>query len=186
MEMTRRRQKQPSSRVLFVLGGASSGKSDAALRLAVKGISPTAARAFVATGQALDREMAERIVRHRSSRPASWVTAEVPLDLTGWIERHGGKHRVIVVDCVTMWLSNQFGRGREDAGIVRDMQRVLGAARRTKARIVLVANELGMGIVPGDAGTRRFRELAGTINQLIAQEADETHLVVSGLSLQLK
>ncbi|WP_197685437.1 bifunctional adenosylcobinamide kinase/adenosylcobinamide-phosphate guanylyltransferase [Nitrospira japonica] len=174
------------SQLIFVLGGASSGKSEAALRLATKGVRPTVSRAFVATGQALDKEMAERIARHRSSRPASWVTAEVPLDLTGWIERHGREHRVIVVDCLTMWLSNQFGQGRVDAGIVQDMQGVLGAARRTRARIVLVANELGMGIVPGDAVSRRFREVAGTINQLIADESDETHLVVSGLSVRLK
>ncbi|BFU97127.1 MAG: Bifunctional adenosylcobalamin biosynthesis protein CobU [Nitrospira sp.] len=178
--------KRQSSRLLFVLGGASSGKSDAALRLAVKGIGQTASRAFVATGQALDKEMTDRIARHRSSRPATWITAEVPLNLTGWIRRYGRAHRVIVVDCVTMWLSNQCGRGRRDARIVQDMQSVLDAARRTGARIVLVANELGMGIVPGDAVSRRFRELAGAINQLIANEADETHLVVSGLSIRLK
>jgi len=184
--MTRVQAKKASSRLLFVLGGASSGKSEAALRLAVKGVGQTASRAFVATGQALDQEMAKRIARHRSARPASWTTAEVPVDLTGWIKRHGGEHRVIVVDCVTMWLSNQFGQGRRDAGIIQDMQGVLGAARRTRARIVLVANELGMGIVPGDAVSRRFREVAGTINQLIADESDETHLVVSGLSVRLK
>lgn len=184
--MTRAQTEKRSSRLLFVLGGASSGKSETALRLALRGIGRTGPRAFVATGQALDEEMAERIARHRSSRPASWVTAEVPLDLTGWIERHGREHRVIVVDCVTMWLSNQFGRGRRDARIVQDMQDFLGAARRTGARIVLVANELGMGIVPGDAVSRRFRELAGGINQLIANESDETHLVVSGLSVRLK
>ncbi|MDF0644068.1 MAG: bifunctional adenosylcobinamide kinase/adenosylcobinamide-phosphate guanylyltransferase [Nitrospira sp.] len=184
--MSRRQVKRRSSRVLFILGGASSGKSDAALRLAVKGISPTASRAFVATGQALDEEMTERIARHRSSRPATWITAEVPLDLTGWVKQHGREHRVIVVDCVTMWLSNQCGRGRRDARIVQDVQNLLDAARQTGARIVLVANELGMGIVPGDAVSRRFRELAGAINQLIANEADETYLVVSGLSVRLK
>lgn len=108
------------------------------------------------------------------------------MDLTGWMEQHGRKYRVIVVDCLTMWLSNHFERGSKEAQIVDDMQAFIQAVKRMGARVVLVANELGLGLVPGDPTSRRFRELAGAINRLVAEGADEAHLVVSGLSLRLK
>jgi adenosylcobinamide kinase / adenosylcobinamide-phosphate guanylyltransferase len=174
------------SHLLFVLGGASSGKSDVAIRLALKGLGKTSPRAFVATGEGLDEEMATKIAQHRQSRSSAWVTAEVPVDLTGWIEKHGQAYRVIVVDCLTMWLSNHRGLGSHDRQVLQDVRLLLQAIRRLAARVVLVANELGMGLVPVDAASRRFRELAGAVNRLVAQEADESYLVVSGLSVQLK
>ncbi|HEU4685694.1 MAG TPA: bifunctional adenosylcobinamide kinase/adenosylcobinamide-phosphate guanylyltransferase [Nitrospira sp.] len=174
------------SRVILVLGGASSGKSDVALRLALKGVSPSASRAFVATGEGLDEEMAAKIARHRLSRSSAWQTAEVPEDLTGWFEQCGARYSVIVVDCITMWLSNVCGRGRGEKAVLRDMAKLIRSARRIAARIVLVTNELGMGLVPTDAPSRRFRELAGLVNRLIAERADEAYLVVSGLPVRLK
>lgn len=174
------------SQLLLVLGGASSGKSDVALELAMKGNRKTSPRAFVATGEARDQEMADKIGRHRQSRPSAWVTAEVPLDLTGWIEKHGREYRVIVVDCLTMWLSNHCERGSNDGQVMNDMRTFLEAARRLAARVVLVANELGMGLVPLSARSRRFRDLAGAVNRLVAQEVDEVYLIVSGLSVRIK
>lgn len=174
------------SQLLFVLGGASSGKSDVALKLALKGMGKTACCAFVATGEGLDEEMVAKIARHRLSRSSAWTTAEVPIDLTGWIEKHGQEYRVIVVDCLTMWLSNHCKRGSKELHIIRDMRMFLQAVKRTRAQVVLVGNELGMGVVPVDATSRRFRELAGAINRLVAGEADEAYLVVSGLSVRLK
>jgi adenosylcobinamide kinase/adenosylcobinamide-phosphate guanylyltransferase len=174
------------SHLVFVLGGASSGKSDVALRFALKGIGKGASRVFVATGEGLDEEMATKIARHRQVRSLAWVTAEVPMDLTGWIEKHGQEYRVILVDCLSMWLSNHCGSGSTDRQVLQDMRMFLQAIKRLAARVVLVANELGMGLVPVDATSRRFRELAGAVNRLVAQEADESYLVVSGLSIRLK
>lgn len=181
--MTARRRR---SHLVLVLGGASSGKSDMALQLAEKGIGPTARRAFVATAVGLDEEMAMKIARHRQSRSSAWVTAEVPVDLTAWFNEEGRHYRVILVDCLTLWLSNHCELGRKERDILEDVRVWLRAIRRSAARVVLVSNELGMGLVPVDARSRRFRELAGDVNRLVAQEADDAYLVVSGMCLSLK
>jgi adenosylcobinamide kinase/adenosylcobinamide-phosphate guanylyltransferase len=174
------------SRLVFVVGGASSGKSDVALRLATEGLGQTAPRAFVATGEGLDEEMARKIARHRQSRSSAWVTKEVPIELSAWFNEEGRNYRVILVDCLTMWLSNHGQRGTKDAEIIAQTKTLLETVRRSGARVVLVSNELGMGLVPIDAGSRRFRELAGEVNRLVAEAADDAYFVVSGISLLLK
>jgi len=174
------------SHLVFILGGASSGKSDVALQIASKGIGKRAPRAFVATGEGLDEEMAMKIARHRQSRSPAWVTVEVPFDLAGWFQDQGPTYRAIVVDCLTMWLSNQCGRGRKEQEILQEARTLLTAIRRVKARVVLVSNELGMGLVPVDAVSRRFRELAGAVNRHVAQEADAAYFVMSGIAVRLK
>ncbi len=174
------------SRLIFIVGGASSGKSEVALRLAAKGVAKAAPRAFVATGQGLDEEMATKIARHRQSRASAWVTAEVPLELIAWINEEGRKYGVILVDCLTMWLSNHCERGTKDGQILEDVSTLLRGIRRIAGRVVLVSNELGLGLVPADARSRRFRELAGEVNRLVAQEADDAYFVVSGMPLPLK
>ena len=174
------------SHMVFIVGGASSGKSEVALQLAAKGIGRTTPRAFVATGEGLDEEMAMKIAKHRQSRSSAWVTAEVPLELTAWINKQGRNFRVILVDCLTMWVSNQCGRGTKEREILEETKTLLRAIRRTGARVVLVSNELGMGLVPADAASRGFRELAGEVNRLVAQEADDAYFVVSGMTIPLK
>ena len=174
------------SHLMFLVGGASSGKSEVALQLAAEGVVKTAPRAFVATGEGLDEEMTMKIARHRQSRSSAWVTVEVPLELTAWFNRESGKYRVILVDCLTMWLSNHWERRAKEAEIIEQTKTFLGAARRTDARVVLVSNELGMGLVPIDARSRRFRELAGDVNRLVAAAADDAYFVVSGIPLSLK
>ena len=174
------------SRLLFIVGGASSGKSEVALRLAAEGMSKTARRAFVATGEGLDEEMVMKIARHRQARSSAWETAEVPLDVTAWFEKEGKKYRVILLDCITMWLSNHCERGAKDEDVIDETNTLLGAIRRTDARVVLVSNELGMGLVPGNPQSRRFRELAGKINRLVAEAADEAYFVVSGMLVPLR
>jgi len=134
----------------------------------------------------LDEEMAMKIARHRQSRSSAWVTAEVPVDLTAWFNEEGRHYRVILVDCLTLWLSNHCELGRKERDILEDVRVWLRAIRRSAARVVLVSNELGMGLVPVDARSRRFRELAGDVNRLVAQEADDAYLVVSGMCLSLK
>jgi adenosylcobinamide kinase/adenosylcobinamide-phosphate guanylyltransferase len=174
------------SHLLLILGGSSSGKSDVALQVASKGTGNNAPRVFVATAEGLDEEMAMKIARHQHARSPAWVTAEVPLDLTTWFREQGRKYSTIVVDCLTMWLSNHCERGSKDKEILEEVRTILRTIRRTHARVVVVSNELGMGLVPVDAVSRRFRELAGAVNRLVSQEADEAYLVVSGLPLRLK
>jgi adenosylcobinamide kinase/adenosylcobinamide-phosphate guanylyltransferase len=168
--------------LILVLGGAASGKSEAALNLA-GGRLP---RAFVATGQGQDQEMVERIRRHRASRPADWATAEVPVDLAGWFRDRAASYRTIVVDCLTLWLSNVKEKGVSDAVIPERVGDLLTAIRQTSARIVLVSNELGLGLVPTNRSARRFRDLAGKVHQQIATAADETYLIVAGQALRVK
>jgi adenosylcobinamide kinase/adenosylcobinamide-phosphate guanylyltransferase len=174
------------SHLVFIVGGASSGKSEAALRLAAKGIDKTAPRVFVATGEGLDEEMTMKIARHRQSRSSQWVTAEVPLDLSTWFKEHSRNYRVMLVDCLTMWLSNHIERGTKEREILEETRSLLRLIRRIGGRVVLVSNELGMGLVPAGAASRRFRVLTGEVNRLVAQEADDTYFVVSGLLIPLR
>jgi adenosylcobinamide kinase/adenosylcobinamide-phosphate guanylyltransferase len=177
-----RRKQSRRGRLIFVIGGASSGKSTVALTLA----GTADARAFVATGQALDQEMAERIQRHQASRDADWETAEVPVHLAEWFRAKGGGYRVIVLDCLTLWLMNLQEAGVPNEEVARRVTVLLEAIEETCARVVIVSNELGWGLVPDDAGARRFRDLAGQINQQTAKAADEVYLVVSGLPVAIK
>src|SRR6185295_19651021 len=170
------------SKVMLVLGGAASGKSQAALGLAGQ----RGPRAFVATGQALDGEMKVRIERHQATRSSDWETAEVPVEIEKWVTGNCKNYQSIVIDCLTLWLSNMKGRRLGDLAIADATADLLLAIRRTKARVVVVSNELGLGLVPATKAVRAFRDLAGRVNQQVAAEADEVYLVVSGLPLRLK
>ena len=171
-----------AGRIVFVLGGAASGKSEVALRLA----GSKAPRAFVATGQGLDAEMSARIARHQATRAADWETAEVPLELAAWFARDGVRYRTVVLDCVTLWLSNLYGAGVTESMIETRVAALLAAMRQSKATIVIVSNELGLGLVPAEPAVRAFRDVAGRVNQWLAAGADEAHLVVSGIPVRLK
>jgi adenosylcobinamide kinase / adenosylcobinamide-phosphate guanylyltransferase len=170
------------SRVTLVIGGGASGKSAKALELAGR----SNPRMFVATGQPLDEEMAGRIRRHQAERGAGWETAEIPMELTAWFEEHRGRYRVIVLDCMTLWLSNLLGSGVSDSDIPDRVNDLLQAIHRTRSHVIIVTNELGMGVVPFDSETRRFRDLAGHVNQQVARAADRVYFVVSGCSIQMK
>lgn len=170
------------SKLILVLGGAASGKSQVALDLAGE----AGPRAFVATGQALDREMQVRIERHQATRASDWKTAEVPADLADWFSDNCNSYQTIVLDCLTLWLSNLKGRKLNDVAVSQATDDLLKAIRLTKARVVIVSNELGLGLVPATKNVRAFRDLAGRVNQQVAAEADEVYLTVSGLPLRLK
>lgn len=174
--------RKAGGKLILVLGGTASGKSQAALDAAGR----ARPKAFVATGQALDREMAERIARHRTTRSADWTTVEVPVELAAWFRRHGNGYRTIVLDCLTLWLSNLRGKRVRDTDVSGRVADLLDAIRSTTARVVVVNNELGLGLVPAGKSARSFRDLVGRVNQQIAAEADEVYLVISGLSLCLK
>lgn len=172
--------------LIFVLGGASSGKTEAALSLAGATGSRRERRVYVATAEALDPEMDEKIRRHQLARQANWATAEVPVDLVGWFEKDDVGFGAIVVDCLTLWLSNLLSRGVTEQAILSRTNEFLRAARGTCARVVVVSNELGLGLVPAEPVGRAFRDLAGRVHQLVAREADDVYFVVSGFSIKIK
>ncbi len=171
----------------LILGGARSGKSRLAQRLAM----PAARVIYMATSRVNDdTEMAARIARHRSSRPASWRTIEEPLALADALDRAAKDADTIVVDCLTIWLSNLFWEHRdgstqhiEDAARA-ELERIAITAR--DCDVILVSNELGSGTVPEPAITRAFRDAQGLVNQWAAEFADEVILTVAGLPLYLK
>lgn len=175
-------------RSLLVLGGARSGKSHyAEARLeALPGAAP-GRLAYIATAQALDGEMAERIARHRERRGPRWRTIEAPLALPEAIAEAAGEDGAgadaILVDCLTLWLTNLLLAGREPKAEGEALARALMAC---PVPIALIANEVGLGIVPEHALARRFRDEAGLLNQRLAGVVEEVVFVAAGLPLVLK
>ena len=163
--------------MMLVLGGARSGKSSFALREAE---SCSAALVMIATAQALDTEMSDRISRHRQERGSQWRTIEAPLDLVEVISREEASS-VLVIDCLTLWLSNLMHAGRDPVQACEELIPVL-----KKRNAILIANEVGLGIVPDNALARAFRDEAGRMNQRIAAAADTVVFVAAGLPLYLK
>lgn len=166
-------------KTIFVLGGARSGKSRHAMAVAEE---MSADPVLIATAVAVDEEMEQRIAHHRRERGPCWTTVEEPLDLAGAIAKQASGETV-VVDCLTMWLSNLMHEGRECAG---NVDKLLEAIRETPADLVLVSNEVGLGIVPDTPLGRRFRDEQGRLNQSIAKTADQVILLTAGLPLLLK
>lgn len=166
-----------TERLILITGGARSGKSTKALALAA----PYAKKLFVATAQALDDEMKTRIERHRAERSDDWITIEAPLDLAAAMREH--VDAVAVVDCLTLWLSNAM---EANLDIDRALTEFLDAAAQRSNPVIVVTNEVGLGIVPAFESGRRFRDLAGLANQRVAAAADAVWLMVSGLELRLK
>jgi len=165
----------------LILGGARSGKSRLALQRAQATGQPVS---FIATAQAHDAEMADRIARHQAERPAHWTTIEAPLDLAGAIR--AAPSGMVVVDCLTLWLTNWLCHPEPDdfASARAALLAVLQA--RDADEIILVSNETGLGIIPLGELTRRFVDEAGWLNQDLARLADEVVFVAAGLPLTLK
>jgi len=165
----------------LVLGGARSGKSGYALRRARESGLPVL---FIVTAQARDAEMAERIAKHRAERPGEWQVIEAPLDLPDAIARADASPACIVVDCLTLWLSNLMCEPTRNAAAAAD--ELIEAASRVRNSIHLVSNEVGWGIVPDNALARAFRDEAGRLHQRLAEVCERVTLVVAGLPLSLK
>jgi adenosylcobinamide kinase / adenosylcobinamide-phosphate guanylyltransferase len=162
----------------LVIGGARSGKSRHAEQLAQDGRQPVI---YIATGEARDAEMRERIVHHRLRRPAGWRTVEEPLALAAALAREAAPHTCLLADCLTLWLSNVMLAKRED-----EIDKLLETLPALPGRVILVSNEVGWGIVPENELARRFRDEQGRLNQRIAALADNVTLVTAGLPLVLK
>jgi len=169
--------------VTLILGGVRSGKSRYAQQLAAGGRRV----AFLATAQALDGEMRERIARHRAERPPGWSTVEVPLDLEDAVIECGKSFDLLLVDCLTLWTSNLLGaEGGNPQRILARAERLCDALQRTAAGVVLVSNEVGGGIVPDSETARLYRDLLGGINQGVAAVADFVLLMVAGYPITVK
>ena len=170
-------------RLAFVLGGARSGKSRYALDLAGNFPPP---RLYMATAEAGDEEMAARIAQHRRERGEGWETVEAHLDLAGALSQAQGRYEVILVDCLTLWLSNWLIRGGDPAELQKVCMELAAAVEQAATPAILVSNEVGWGIVPENPLAREFRDRAGWLHQLIAAAADLVVLLVAGLPLTLK
>lgn len=172
------------SKVILVTGGARSGKSRFAEGLA---LSHPPMRGYLATAEPGDAEMVERIARHQGRRGGEWSTLEEPLLVEEAVRANDGRFGVILLDCVTLWMSNLLFRC--EGGSAEALSRVesfAGAFKSLKTPLVIVTNEVGMGIVPEHPLARAFRDLAGEANELIAAAADEVYVCFSGLPLKLK
>ncbi len=170
-------------KITFILGGARSGKSRYAQKLAQgKGIKI----AFIATGQPLDREMKKRILIHKNNRPPHWKNFEEPLNPVPLLKNIGEKFDVILIDCLTLMVSNFMLRGIKEAAIKNNINKMAGILKKTKANSIIVSNEVGLGIVPENKLAREFRDIAGRVNQIVAEKADEVFFIVSGIPWRIK
>jgi len=167
----------------LLLGGARSGKSTLAVRRAAAGAAPVV---FVATGEARDEEMAERIARHRAARPATWQTVEAPLGLADAL-RLAPETSTVIVDCLSLWVSNLLEKGLDDDEVLSAARSAAALAAARPGLTLAVSNEVGMGIVPMHHPLgRRYRDLLGRVNTEWAEAADEAVLVVAGRQLGLE
>lgn len=164
----------------LVLGGARSGKTAFALeRAEASGLEPV----MVATAEAWDDEMRARIATHRAERGERWSTIEETRDLVGVLDRAAAPHRILVVDCLTLWLSNQTFA---EADVAAETERLVAALGRLSGPVILVSNEVGLGIVPENALARRFRDDQGRLNRRVAAAVERVTFVAAGLPLVLK
>ncbi len=178
---------------ILILGGARSGKSrfaqEMAPRLGDKVL-------FVATGEALDEEMRQRIEEHKRDRPSSWRSAEVPTGIGRRIQEEVGDAQVVIVDCLTLLVSNVIGQCGDDpeqisAKLVQErltaeIDELIGCINGSTATFILVSNEVGMGLVPESRLGRLYRDFLGKVNQILAKRADRVYFMLSGIPLSLK
>ncbi|WP_394203207.1 bifunctional adenosylcobinamide kinase/adenosylcobinamide-phosphate guanylyltransferase [Shewanella waksmanii] len=172
--------------ITLVLGGARSGKSRYSLKLANIAAKQGKSCVFVATAQAFDDEMRQRIERHRQERETGetpWQVIETPMTLSDTLAQHGGAHQFVVVDCLTLWLTNHLVNHSDWQQVKAELLQTL---MQTSADVVLVSNEVGLGVIPADPLSRRFVDEAGWLHQDLAQIADEVVLVTAGLPQRLK
>lgn len=166
---------------MLILGGARSGKSSHAQRLAEASGLPVT---FIVTAQARDPEMAERIARHRAERPASWQTLEIPLHLADALAHTAQAGRCVVVDCLTLWLMNLLEAG--EGVFETEREKLLVQVPALGGMVIFVSNEVGLGVVPLGELSRRFVDEAGRLNQDLARRVERVSFVAAGLPLVLK
>jgi len=170
-------------RIIFILGGARSGKSSYALRLAaqIKG-----RVVFIATCSNPDKEMQERIRRHKLARPRNWRLVEEGSDIASILTGLGNNCKAVLIDCLGLWVSNLLANGLKDGGIKKKFINFMKAVSKVKGCIILVSNDVGGGIVPDNLLARRFRDLLGFLNQMVAENANQVIFMQCGIPMEIK
>ncbi len=184
-------------RITFILGGARSGKSSFAQNLATRlSVGSTGGVTYLATATAEDEEMKLRVARHRDNRPAEWKTIEEPRQVAGALS--GINSAVVIVDCLTLLVTNiilEQGADQQDRSpdlekleriVMKEIDDILVQCRRIRGQVLLISNEVGMAVVPPTPLGRTFRDIAGRVNQRVAQEAEEVYFLLAGLAQKLK
>jgi adenosylcobinamide kinase / adenosylcobinamide-phosphate guanylyltransferase len=187
-----------NKKIIFITGGARSGKSSFALS---ESSTVAGRKAYIATAEALDEEMTERIERHKRQRGKEWDTYEEPMKIAEVMKELYGNYSALVLDCLTLWLSNLFmktqSKGYGLPAIETEIQELLDSLRQFKSSVAgvpgsgfcslyIVSNEIGMGIVPENETARKFRDMAGMLNQKIAEVSDEVYMLVAGIPMKMK
>lgn len=179
-------------RLILILGGARSGKSAYAQKIAKRLSQGERGVIYIATAVAGDEEMGERIARHRAARPSSWKTLEAPQKVARVMEEIGEEGQVIILDCLTLLISNLIldrGDGEttvREEDILGEVESLVQAAKGVKSQVVVVSNEVGLGVVPATKLGCFFRDIAGRANQLVARDADEVYVMWAGIATRVK
>ncbi len=179
------------SELTFIIGGARSGKSAFAIKLAKKHkhVCYVATADSGQSSQIDDSEMLERIQKHRKNRPADWETVEAPLGLDRAVSNLNGTFDVVLIDCITLYVTNMLlcgSKEAEDEYIIDAINKLCIVCEKIPSHVIIVSNEVGYGIVPDNAISRRFRDIAGYANQIVAKEADNVYLVTAGIETKIK
>lgn len=168
---------------ILITGGCRSGKSRFALNYANQHFSE---KLYLATCEVLDEEMSQRVENHKKIRGPEWQTVEEPVEIVDRIRQHGNVAEVILIDCLTLWLSNLLIKWDNDLRTMKETDRLIHIIKESQTSFILVSNEVGMGIVPADPLSRRFRDLSGMMNQRMAEIMDTVIFMVSGIPVFLK
>lgn len=172
------------NKTVFVLGGCRSGKSSYALERAQKASVDNTV--FIATCVPHDDEMKSRVARHRKERGSNWQTVEAPVDLPQAIDRLNGKAGIILVDCLTLWISNLLMENPDSESVLHQVQSLTRSVKASDCPVILVSNEVGAGIVPENKLARLYRDLVGSTNQAVADCADQVVWVIAGIPVTIK
>ncbi len=172
-----------SPKIYFITGGARSGKSAFAEKLAG---AQAGKRAYLATAQALDPEMAARIEKHRKDRDTAWDTYEEPIAVAELLKKLSGRYDVVLLDCLTLWLSNVMAHTDGDGAVTSRSEALVTAIKEFNGACIIVSNEVGLGIVPDNPLARRFRDFAGILNQQVALAAHEVYFTAAGIPVKIK
>jgi adenosylcobinamide kinase/adenosylcobinamide-phosphate guanylyltransferase len=179
---------------ILILGGARSGKSHYAQEIALKSLPPVL---FVATAEAGDEEMKQRIEEHQKARPATWHTLEATTHIGRKIKQRAGKAQTVIIDCITLLVSNILTQHGHPTGelieaplieqeVMAEINELTEYMNQIKADFIIISNEVGLGLVPANSMSRLYRDLLGKVNQLLAEQCNEVYLMVAGLPLRIK
>lgn len=170
-------------KIILITGGTKAGKSSFAQELAMR---LSADLTYIATGQSLDLDTAKQIEQYRLSTSSNWKIVKAPGDLIGAIGGSRESGTLLLIDCLPLWISNLLLSGSEAGVILREVERLVETVRAIENTVILISNEVGMGIVSDDPLARNFSDIVGRTNQIVARAADEVYLVVSGIETRLK